>query len=957
MVRIEGFGTFRVEVDGLDPTALLPMRFRRLLAHLALRSRAVDRKTLALALWPDAGEGDAASRLRRQLHELSRFFERVGEPDAILRGAESVALSTAVRTCIDVAHYVDVIASGAASEEALVTRVEDVFPGIDDEWLAGARSTLVATAVDTLSAALERSAGDGDAERIVRLAERIVELDPSREDALMLGMKALAARGEGARARRLFGGAARRLRDELGLSPSAGTAALAASLDAGTPATYAALPQTLTPFFARHGDVARGRETLGAFRTLTLTGPPGAGKSRIALRIANDPPVAFAGGTRYVDVALHDGETSLRAALADALSAAAPNAAALRDALRNRALLLVLDNCERHASALARVACDLLRVSPESAVLISSRLPLRFEGERVQGVEPFALPAETFVDARTLLASDAVAFFLDRAAAAGTPIPRSRDRLLAVADVCRELDGLPLALELAAQSAGSFGTEGLRAVIADRFAVLPARVGAIDHHATLERAYAWSYDLLAENERALFRALGLVRGAWRADRVAAYYRGEPGAIALRLARLAERSLLRVDPAGAAYESLRSTRDFMHRKLVEAGELEAAERRYVATVLEPLAAQNDALRGARAFERFLELDREYDDIRAALTAAIGGRREVRLGVRALNALSRYTFERGHVVEALGWYDAALRDAEVDGALRAETLYLRALLARNQLGFARAHAAFAEAIAALREAGEATTAAKAMLYAANAARMAGDAGAAAALARDARTHFAAAGDTYLEAFARTALGAAAYARGDLAEAAEEFSTALAVFRETGARGDEALTLVSLGRCSFGLGDRARALPIFAEGLTRSLEAGNAYAEAHARISLALASLDDGDPPAANAHLTRAATLALGASDVELAHIVAEAAAELHVATGRPEQAAALLDAADAERAAAESQRTLTERLRYEATRRLLRDVAPPARDDETPPPVVALLAAFVRGANAEAAEAGA
>jgi predicted ATPase/DNA-binding SARP family transcriptional activator len=948
MLQVTAFGIFRIERDGRERTRELPARFRRLLAHLALRAERVDRQSLARELWPDAGEHAAAANLRRHAHALVRAFAGLGIPDALERSPGTVALRPHVRALLDVCRHVDESSAGALSAASLRAFREPVFPGADDDWLAAARERLRATQADAFCAALEGASLRRDAALLTHSIEELLVLDPSREETLRRALTALAALGEPDRARRLIAHAMRRLREEFDAEPAAETSLLAQTLGR-TAARNAALPLPPTPFFGRRDEVLRACEQLTRGRALTLAGPPGVGKSRIGWEAAAQAAPAFPDGILYLDCTLYDSAESLFAALADAAGAGSRRLDDLRAALRPRKLLIVLDNCERFTAQLAPVAFALLGAARACGILVTSRQPLRYEGELVLRVEPLGLPPAGLSDVRRLREAPAVGFFLERAAAAGTSLASGHEQLSGVAEIVRELDGLPLALELAALAVGQLGIAGLRSVVADRFVVLRSRTGSVDHQTTLEGAFDWSYALLDPAERELFRALGLVRGAWPLERIALYRGCNALELARPLARLAEVSLVHVDSRSGHFRTLRTTRDYMYAKLCAAGETERVEDRYVAAVSDPLIANNDELRGARAFEYFGELESGYDDVRAALESMLA-RGDGTRAARTLNALSRFLFERGHVFEALGWYDRALALVHGAPALRAETLYVRALLARNQLGFTQALAAFEAAIEELRAHGATATLAMALLYASNAARMAGAVGKAREFAQEARSEFARAGDPYREAFARTALGAAAYACGDLATAGAEFGAALEAFAASGARGDEALMLVNVGRCRFGAGDLPGGRSLFEAGLARALEAGNEYAESHARVSLALAALDVGNAEQARPHLLRAAVLALAGGDAELSLIAAEAAAELYAALHDVERASALLDAADAERAATSAARAPTERARYERARAVAAG-SPPAlhRAADT---VRALLGDFVRAGAAAA-----
>jgi tetratricopeptide (TPR) repeat protein len=354
------------------------------------------------------------------------------------------------------------------------------------------------------------------------------------------------------------------------------------------------------------------------------------------------------------------------------------------------------------------------------------------------------------------------------------------------------------------------------------------------------------------------------------------------------------------------------------------------------VLRPLVDKSDALRGANAQLHFARVETQLDTIRRALDAAIVRRYDVELGVRALAALSRFLFDRGHAVEAFGWYEAAIPHLAPDSALAAEAIYLRALVGRN-LGNAEQNLpAFEHAIDVLRAAGEQITLAKAMLYGSNAARMTGRVQLAQELASEALQTLQEHDDAYLVAFARSALGAAAYASGRLDLARREFESAGAGFAALGAGDDEALMLVNAGRCAFAQGD----LPVADEHVTRALRcavgSGNRYVEGHAEVGLTLLALDRNDLRAGCEHAARAAEIASGSSDMELSVIALESAAELFLALGEFGRARDALAAADGVRseyliARAPTEHARCERVRTDLARRALSNQAPVAAPD--------------------------
>lgn len=339
------------------------------------------------------------------------------------------------------------------------------------------------------------------------------------------------------------------------------------------------------------------------------------------------------------------------------------------------------------------------------------------------------------------------------------------------------------------------------------------------------------------------------------------------------------------------------------------------------ILEPIVETGDLLRGANAGSHFDEIERRMPAIREALDASIVRECDVNLGVRALAALSRFFFDRGHSVEALRWYEAAIPRLSERSALRSEALYLRAIVGRN-IGTAEQNLpAFEEAIAELRVAGDRATLAKAMLYGSNAARMTGRLETARALAAEGHAILSGLDDPYLIAFAFSALGAAEYALGYVEAARSYFERARAGFAALDARDDEALMTVNVGRCGLALNDLAEARELLEGALARAVASSNHYVQGHACVGLLLVALDTDDLHGARQHAARGAEISLRSSDTELAVIALEGAGELFLALGEFARARDALAAADGVRSEYLIARAPTEHARSERVRSAL------------------------------------
>jgi predicted ATPase/DNA-binding SARP family transcriptional activator len=429
------------------------------------------------------------------------------------------------------------------------------------------------------------------------------------------------------------------------------------------------LPLRLTSFVGRERELAALEGLVGQARLVTLTGVGGAGKTRLAVEYAAGAAERFRDGVWLADLAGVADPLLVPPLVMQTLGVRQSREVAVIEALRYRLrsaeLLLVVDNCEHLLGGCAALAVALLASAPGLRVLATSREPLGVPGEAVYPVPPLAVPPET-ADVQVLARAPAVRLFLARAAAragAGVeaaPVP-------VVAGICRELDGLPLAIELASARAGVLSVQEIQAHLGDKFRFLAYRRPVADpRHQALKAAIGWSYELLPEHERRVFRALSVFAGGFDLQAVAAVCCGGDQAAALDLVdQLASKSLVVAEPwqDGTRYRLLGTIHQYAADRLAEAGEAGQARRRHAETYLQ-LAER----------ERKLPvLMREQDNFRAALDHAFsGGGGET--GPRLAHALGSFWLARGLFQEGQAWLERALTVGPADLRLRADLLRL-------------------------------------------------------------------------------------------------------------------------------------------------------------------------------------------------------------------------------------------------------------------------------------------
>ena len=448
----------------------------------------------------------------------------------------------------------------------------------------------------------------------------------------------------------------------------------------------------------RERELGEAAALLGAHRLVTLTGPGGTGKTRLALQAAAEVLEAHPDGVWLVELAALADPALVPQAVAAAVGVreepGRPLPATLTDALRPKRLLLVLDNCEHLLDACARLADALLRACPHVRVLATSREALGLAGETAWRVPSLTVPdvADTqhAPDVADVARYAAVRLFADRAAAVQPEFVLTDENAAAVAQICARLDGIPLAIELAAARVRVLPPRQLLERLDDRFRILTGGSRtALERHQTLRAAVDWSYDLLTEPERALFARLAVFAGGWTleaAEQVGAGEGIESPEVLDLLTRLADQSLVvaQEQPDGTArYRLLESLRQYGRDKLAARAEAPAVRDRHLAHFLALAERADPGLYGPDAPAWIERLEVEHDNLRAALDWALGpaaGQGQAARGLRLAGALEYFWFLRVHRREGLARLQQALAHTDdAPSAARAQALYSAGALA--------------------------------------------------------------------------------------------------------------------------------------------------------------------------------------------------------------------------------------------------------------------------------------
>jgi predicted ATPase/class 3 adenylate cyclase len=449
------------------------------------------------------------------------------------------------------------------------------------------------------------------------------------------------------------------------------------------------LPQQVTSFIGRERELAEVKDLLAQTRLLTLLGAGGLGKTRLSLQAAVDVVDDYPDGAWFVELAAVTDARLVPQAVASVLRVKEEAGCLVIDALvkygRDRRWLLILDNCEHLVHACAETAVELLRAVPHLTILASSREPLHVPGETIWHLPPLAVPDVRQASTPEVLARyAAVRLFVERATAVQRSFRVTAQNAAAVAEICSRLDGIPLALELAAARVAALSVEKIATRLDDRFRLLTGGMRtALPRQQTLRALIDWSYDLLTDSERALLRRLSVFAGGWTLEAAEAV--GADGAIDEAcvldlLTRLVEKSLVGVEADRERYRLLDTVRQYALERLSEAGEGDAARTRHLAFYLRLAETARPELLGPQQAVWLGRLDLERENLLAAhawCDRADGGGV---LGLRLASALRRYWVGRGLLALGQRLTGEAL---ERDGAQDRNAARCRALFDAGQI----------------------------------------------------------------------------------------------------------------------------------------------------------------------------------------------------------------------------------------------------------------------------------
>ena len=857
-MRVRMLGGFRVSVGPriLEEGAWRLRKAANLVKILALSPRhRIHREQVMDMLWPDLGSQAASNNLRGVIHAARRTLEP--DPSAASRYLtlqdDQVALCPEDQLWVDVEAFEEAAAAARRSQDPAAYRMAlELYAGEllpedrYEEWVERLRTRLQEANLSLLLGLARLYEEHADYDSAIETLRTVVAEEPTREEAHVGLMRLYALSGSRAEALAQYSKLDEVLIRELGTEPAASSRALRDEIVAGHGPLQEApslcsppkkppgagrhnLPDPRTSFVGREQEILELKRELAMTRLLTLTGVGGSGKTRLALEVARDLVGAYPDGVWLVELAPLSEEKLVPQAVARTMRVreqpGRPLADTLVEALHKKATLLVLDNCEHLADSVAHLADTLLDLCSHVRVLTTSREILELEGEAVWRVSSLSTPdADKRPTAGELMRYDAVRLFVERTRLRLSAFDITPGNATAVAEVCRKLDGIPLAIELAAARMDVLTAEQIAQRLDRALGLLTGGRATDRRHRTLRATLDWSHELLREPERKLFGRLSVFAGGWTLEAAEAVAAGdgiEEGAVVELFLMLVDKSLV-VSEAGEdgfRYGMLEPVRQYARERLEESEEARAMERAHAEYFLALAEEAEPRLWESGDKVWFERLEAEHDNMRAALFWTLE-HEEVELALRLGGALRWFWRARGYHGEGRGWLERALsEDGRTSAVARARALDGVGWLASEQRDMDRVEAAAEEGL-----------------------KLCDEEGIGGIIAAD----------------FKNLLGEAAWLRGDHERAAELLDEGLVLHREARNSRGIAWSVCSLAVVSTEQGDYERAKKLFEEGIALSRETGGALPLGDLLISLGYEYLLEGDHERATALNEEAAEL---------------------------------------------------------------------------------------------------
>lgn len=842
-------GSFRIERER-QPIHLPTRKVESLFAFLVLHPEEHAREKLAALFWGDFPDLQARTSLRTALTTLRKHL---GE-HLFLADSRSVQLNPDYPLWVDALEFEKQVTKFISESPLDPGTVDlqlyqgDLLADLYDDWVEPKREHYRDLYLSTLLRLTDYFRSRSQYENAVQVAQKLLMSDPGNERAHQHLMFCYLALGNRSAALRQYEECERILRDDLGVSPMPETLRLheriKESITEQKPreAMLTNVPIPLTSFIGRQRELEEVKRLLFNTRLLTLRGAGGCGKTRLAIQVATDLVERFKDGVWWVELAPLMDEMLVPQVVASALGiremANQSLIEALTSFLREKNLLLVLDNCEHLIGACAQFAQAVLSVCPNVKILTTSRQRIGLTGETVWRVPELSMPDLQHVpSAELLMGYDGIRLFVERAAAVASGFLLTEENASAVAQLCIRLDGIPLAIELAAACIEVLAVEEIIAHLEDRFRLLMGGSRtALPRHRTLQATMDWSYELLSKEEQMLLRRLSVFAGSCSLEAAESICSGggiEKDQVLNLLGSLIDKSLVTLEAYGgtARYGLLDTIREYGRVKLQQSAESQWVQNRHLEFFL-TLAEQAEAkLLGAEQLVWVRRLQVEHANLRTALRWSEGDQYGVEAGLRLAGALWRFWEICGYLSEGREWLATLLSNTKArEGSTeaRARALTAAGRLALFQGDFSAAWLLLEEGLAIWQDLGPLGQwgVAISLMGIGRVAFRQDNYARAEVLFEESLATFRGVGSTgkWGVAASLMGLGAVAATQGDYARAWALNDESLGVCRELGDKVGMAASLKYLADIAYRQGDYDRTLALTEESLAMSKELGD-------------------------------------------------------------------------------------------------------------------------------------
>jgi len=749
-------GSPSIQLDDV-PVRLETGKDFALFIYLVVTKRSHRRDSLVNLLWPECGHTEGRTTLRHTLHSLRHSLGG----DWLAADRETVTINQRADLWVDADEFLSLLAECEAYrpvesevcgscpiDRALGLYCGDFLTGFTlkdsvnfDDWQSLQTQKLQYRMTLGFERRISCLRARGELSKAIDFAQRWLDLDRINETAHYQLMMLYAETGQRSAALRQYADCKQVLARELGVSPDDTTVQLLEAIKENRVPTVGQasskflvptphnLPGQLTSFVGREQVLAEVKHLLSTASLLTLTGPGGCGKTRVAVRAGLELLHDYRDGVWLVDLADLSNPDLLLHYLASTLGVRGQSGSSLMasilDCLQSRQSLIILDNCEHLIQACADLADALLHGCQNLKILATSREPMHVRGEQEFVVPTLSLPEKG--DRRgsgqttdTLMRSEAVRLLVDRAKAVRPDFNINEDNASEIAEICRRLDGLPLVIELAAARLKILTPQVLLESLSERLKLLEG--GARDlpkRQQTLRSEIGWSYDLLTDGEKRLFARLAVFAGGCTSATAEAVCAGSEGEterdILDGLTSLVDKSLLHTEEVEGRprFHMLMTIREYARERLEESRETEALRQRHAGYFLHLAEEAESGLHGSEQISWLDRLEREYMNLRAAFSWLVESK-DARGAQRLVGSLEWFWLIHSHLIEGLALADQALGMSARSTKERAKALGTAGLLIFFLGGYSASVAPFKESLAIFRKLGDIRCKAKALVW---------------------------------------------------------------------------------------------------------------------------------------------------------------------------------------------------------------------------------------------------